>query len=96
MALKHKFNVSGEVTMQSLQLGNISLGDNSQSLNAVVKVNSVTGTKETATADVRFIVGNNSFAKPYKFTPKMDSDNFIKQAYEHLKTLPEFAEAVDC
>lgn len=90
MALKHKFNVSGEMTMRSLQLGNINLGDNSQSLDAVVKVNSVTGTKETATADVRFIVGNNSFAKPYNFTPKMDGDNFIKQAYLHLKTLPEF------
>ena len=26
----------------------------------------------------------------------IDGDNPIKQAYEHLKTLPEFADAVDC
>lgn len=95
MALKHKFEVSGEITMRSTALGSINLGQNSQSLDAVIKVNSVTGSKEAATADVRFIVGNNSFAKPYKFTPKMDGDNFIKQAYLHLKTLPEFNGAQD-
>jgi hypothetical protein len=32
----------------------------------------------------------------YQFTPNMNSDNFIKQAYLHLKSLPEFADAVDC
>jgi hypothetical protein len=32
----------------------------------------------------------------YKFIPNLDGDNFIKQAYLHLKTLPEFAGAVDC
>ena len=26
----------------------------------------------------------------------LDGPNPIKQAYEHLKTLPEFADAVDC
>ncbi len=31
-----------------------------------------------------------------KFTPNLDGPNFIKQAYEHLKTLPEFAGAEDC
>lgn len=34
--------------------------------------------------------------KQYSFAPKMDGDNFIKQAYDHLKTLPEFAGAIDC
>jgi hypothetical protein len=27
---------------------------------------------------------------------RIDGDNPIKQAYEHLKTLPEFADATDC
>lgn len=95
MALKHQFKVSGELTLRSNQIGSINLGSNSQELNAIIKVHSVNGTKEKATADVRFIVGNNSFAKPYNFTPKMDGDNFIKQAYLHLKTLPEFNGAQD-
>jgi len=30
------------------------------------------------------------------FAPNLDGDNFIRQAYLHLKTLPEFADAVDC
>jgi hypothetical protein len=33
-----------------------------------------------------------SFEIPYS----IDGTNPIKQAYEHLKTLPEFAGAVDC
>ena len=32
----------------------------------------------------------------FYFTPILDGKNFIAQAYEHLKTLPEFADAVDC
>lgn len=36
--------------------------------------------------------------RSYSFAPSVadDSDNFIKQAYEHLKTLNEFTGAVDC
>lgn len=36
--------------------------------------------------------------KDYTFIPDVDqnSDNFIKQGYEHLKTLPEFENAIDC
>lgn len=28
--------------------------------------------------------------------PNLEGGNFIAQAYEHIKTLPEFAGAVDC
>ena len=32
----------------------------------------------------------------FEFVPDMESaDNFIKQAYDHAKTLPEFSGAVD-
>lgn len=36
--------------------------------------------------------------KGYTFTPSVadGSANFIQQGYEYLKTLPEFADAVDC
>lgn len=36
--------------------------------------------------------------KYYTFTPSVTdgSANFIQQGYEYLKTLPEFADAVDC
>lgn len=32
----------------------------------------------------------------FAFVPDMNGPNFIKQAYEHLKTLPEFADSEDC
>jgi hypothetical protein len=34
--------------------------------------------------------------KTYQFVPSLSGNNFFAQAYEHLKTLPEFAGAVDC
>lgn len=32
----------------------------------------------------------------FPFAPDMTGENFIRQAYLHLKTLPEFADAEDC
>lgn len=32
----------------------------------------------------------------FSFAPKLEGKNFIAQAYEHLKTLPEFVGAEDC
>lgn len=32
----------------------------------------------------------------FQFKPSLDGENFIKQSYLYLKTLPEFAGAVDC
>jgi hypothetical protein len=34
--------------------------------------------------------------KRYSFVPNLEGKNFIAQAYDHLKTLPEFAGAQDC
>ena len=32
----------------------------------------------------------------HEFVPRLDGPNFIVQAYNHLKTLPEYQGAVDC
>ena len=34
--------------------------------------------------------------KVYAFTPDLNGSNFIAQAYQYIKTLPEFAGAIDC
>ena len=48
---------------------------------------------DQATADTN--AGEYS-AFDFQFTPDLESaDNFIKQAYEYLKTLPEFSGAID-
>jgi hypothetical protein len=68
--------------------------------NCYVKVNHIRGNKLLLKADVDFIVNDDDGAviqKTYSFIPSVDdnSSNFIKQAYEHLKTLDEFAGATD-
>jgi hypothetical protein len=57
----------------------------------------VSGNKETLTATVNFSNDDNQYSKDYSFTQSVadNSDNFIKQAYAHLKTLDEFAGATD-
>lgn len=67
--------------------------------NAYIKVGHISGTKDSVLATVNMmdakdgqIVKQNG----YQFQPSLDGGNFIKQAYEHLKTLEEFAGAVDC
>lgn len=64
-----------------------------------IKVESVTGSKSKAQAIVSLTdeaQGKKLLEKSFVFTPSMDAGNFIAQAYAHLKTLPEFAGAIDC
>jgi len=66
---------------------------------AYIKVSSLTGTKDQV--DVKICIfsakdGELLETTYVRFVPSMTSANFIKQAYEHLKTLPEFAGSTDC
>jgi len=68
-------------------------------LTAYVKVIGVTGNKSLVQCDIKYLKddadGETIKSGSFEFTPSMDGGNFIKQAYEHLKTLPEFASATD-
>ena len=67
--------------------------------NCYFKVSRVAGDKSNLVATVDAMSskqGSTINRTDYSFTPSMDADNFIKQAYGHLKTLPEFAGATDC
>ena len=64
-----------------------------------IKVRAISGDKNSVTASVSFSANQSAetFAMgEVTFTPSMDGKNFIAQAYEHMKTLPEFAGAIDC
>lgn len=67
--------------------------------NTYIRIELVRGNKEMLDLLVR---GYNEQElideKIYTFTPsvKDGSENFIAQGYEYLKTLPEFADAIDC
>jgi hypothetical protein len=67
--------------------------------NAYIKVDQQEGTKEKVRFAVNAVTtkdGELIERKVYEFVPNLDGGNFIAQAYEHLKTLPEFAGATDC
>jgi hypothetical protein len=61
-----------------------------------IKVESVSGTKDKVNCTVSYTGEKVKFQKSYEFQPNLDGENFIKQAYMNLKTLPEFAGAIDC
>jgi hypothetical protein len=64
-----------------------------------IRVQIITGNKESLESSINFYTkrdGQLIKTEYVNFVPKLDGDNFIKQAYLHLKTLPEFADAIDC
>lgn len=65
--------------------------------NAYWKIDKIAGNKESITFEIRAIVDGEIVAKfNSAIVPKLNESNFIAQAYAHLRTLPEFAGAIDC
>jgi len=96
MALTKTYRVAGTETVKT-EFGVISTKEVTVNLqNAYVKVENVNGSKELITATVTTRIGENTKTKFYSFAPDMNGSNYIKQAYEYLKTLPEFADTSDC
>ena len=69
--------------------------------NAYIKISKVECTKEQINSIVE--IKKESIGLPYTYTIRnyilnynINGENPIKQAYLHLKSLPEFADAVDC
>ena len=97
MALRKIIEAEGKCLIQT-DFGVIENGTQKVSFAAYIKVDSVYGDKTHLSANVSFKGENNSFSKQYQIPVSVDSGsaNFIAQAYNHLKTLPEFSGAVDC
>jgi len=99
MALKHSFEVSGKSVIFSESL-NIEKGEVTTRTNFLyVRVESINATKKVVRCRVMFYDKDGTeivSVKSYGFVPNMDGKNFIAQAYDYLKTLPEFAGATDC
>ena len=67
--------------------------------NGYVKVIQVSGAKENMEFSAAYKIDANNNPLVYKnfnFVPDLQGSNFIAQAYNYLKTLPEFDGAVDC
>jgi hypothetical protein len=97
MALQQTINLDGQSIVKTA-FGDIENGTQRISAAFYIKVVSVNGDKKQAIAHVSFKNGNNQFGKQFPFSVSVEpgAQNFIEQAYSHLKTLPEFAGATDC
>lgn len=70
-------------------------------VDAYWRVEQVTATKNEAQCAVTINLKDGDTLtqvenKRYSFAPNLEGKNFIAQAYDYLKTLPEFAGAQDC
>jgi hypothetical protein len=97
MALQQLIETQG-VSYADTPFGTIKRGNEPISFLAYISIASIFGTKNEILVSVNFKSSLNQFSKDYKIpvSVEQNSDNFIKQAYNYLKTLPEFAGATDC
>ena len=73
-------------------------GDAQTFPNAYIKVARISGTKTTISAviEIRKDAGGHLLhSESWIFEPSMSKGNFIAQAYEHIKTLPDYSGATD-
>jgi len=97
MALRKIIETKGSVTIKT-DFGVVENGTQSVVFPAYIKVTDINGNKSKITVNVNFKGDAQEFNKQYEVPMSVDagSANFIAQVYAHLKTLPEFAGAVDC
>jgi hypothetical protein len=97
MALRKNINTDGKSFVET-SLGRIENGSQHISFSAYIKVLSIVGTKNNLRVLVGFTSDEKQLTKQYDIPMSVEdgSANFIKQAYEYLKTLPEFSGATDC
>ena len=61
------------------------------------KIENIAGNKNQMSIEIYANVDGAQIQRVVStFTPSLDGSNFIRQAYENIKTLPEFAGATDC
>ena len=97
MALRKIIEAEGKSVIQT-SIGAIDNGNQKVAFSAYIKVVSIGGDKSQIIANVQFTGDIAQFTKQYNVPVSVDNNaaNFIAQAYEYLKNLPEFAGATDC
>jgi len=79
------------------RIKNVLLSESVEIQNCYIKVENIIASKTEAMCNVSIKKDSDEVENlSYKFSPNLSEKNFIAQAYEHLKTLPAFAGAIDC
>jgi hypothetical protein len=97
MALKKSINIEA-ISQFKTDFGIIENGNETLSSDCYIKISSITATKDSIIATVQYVSDKFNFQKVFNLPASVNegSVNFIKQAYEQLKLLPEFSGATDC
>jgi hypothetical protein len=97
MALRKVIQVEGEAFVNTPS-GQVSIGNQKTAFNAYCKIVEIRASKERGRVTVECKAENYNAIKQFSvpFSVEDGALNFVKQAYEHLKTLPEWADATDC
>jgi hypothetical protein len=67
--------------------------------NAYIRVVSIAGDKHQLNVEAHYYKTKDGMflhKTQSAFTPSLSANNFIAQAYDHLKSLPEFSGSIDC
>jgi hypothetical protein len=92
--------LDGWINSSSVKEAMVILAEDVSIPNAYIAVEDVFGTKESVNVKISVFTSSDRKTKidksEFDFAPSMDGANFIAQAYEHIKTLPEFSNAQDC
>jgi hypothetical protein len=97
MALRKIMAIEGNAVIGTPE-GNVNIGKEKAVLNAYCKITNLTSNKNAGRVVVNCVDGENKLIKQYEvpLSTEDNAPNFIKQAYLHLKTLPDWADATDC
>lgn len=97
MALKKIIEFEGEAFVSTPE-GNISLGRQKTAFTGYCRITNVSANKTIGRITVECQADSYKMERYYQvpFSVEDGAPNFIKQAYVYLKTLPEWANAVDC
>ena len=99
MALNIQIQLDVVKTISQSLAQELGISDSQVNVNSYAKVVKVSGDKTNVSYNVEFLtMGNKQRIKnlEFAFVPKTPGKDFIAQAYDHMKTLPEFSGATDC
>ena len=97
MALRKIIEIQGDAFISTPD-GSVKIGTQKMAFTAYCKIVSLNGDKQRGQVVIECKADNYTATKQASvpFSVADDAPNFIKQAYLHLKTLPEWADATDC
>jgi len=99
MALNVEIKLDVVKTITQNLANELGISDSQVTVNSYARIVRIVGDKTNISYNVEFLtMGNKQRIKnlEFAFVPQTPGKDFIAQAYDHMKTLTEFTNSVDC